>query len=57
MDTSAAGKGGRHIHAKHIAVSPLTVGRVTGGRYDWQDGELAKRPRRLVDDGRAHDPG
>ena len=42
----------------HVAVSPLTVTRMVGGRYDWLDGALAKRRRRLApDDGRIHDPG
>ena len=42
----------------HVAVSPLTVTRMVGGRYDWLDGALEKRRRRLApDDGRLHDPG
>ena len=42
----------------HVVVSPLTVTRMVGGRYDWLDGALAKRRRRLApDDGRIHDPG
>ena len=52
------GRGGGVVKPSQVAVSPHTVERMTGGRYDWQDGELLRRRRRLlVDDGRARDPG
>ena len=58
MDKAAAAA--RHsgrLQPSHVAVSPSTIDRMVGGMYDWQDGALAKRRRRMPDDGRAHDPG
>lgn len=59
MDRAAtvARSGGR-LRPEHVRISPLTVERMVEGRYDWQDGALTQRRRRVMtDDGRAEDPG
>ena len=58
MDKAAlAARSGGRLQPSHVAVSPTTIDRMVGGLYDWQDGALAKRQRRVLDDGRLHDPG
>ena len=50
MDGAGARRG-RLTLAKAVEVGTATIDRIVGGRYEWRDGEYAKRRVVVFDDG------